>query len=1719
MKVLEISNSAPIFKTVLKVLYQFARYYSLDYLEEHLFSSKYFNELLKSLLNSEYNQSYFYKFMYKLLSPLSITTSQSYSAKYLIQNKIFTFIEKNLNEIKRAEGVAFYLSLLSVFNSTQIGLTSITSPKLISEESPRIILNAKAKKKVSFAPNTNSDSDDYSKNNVPFNIIEEPSDVKGDDEPLQIILQKINKLDQRICGFVIESIAPIFPLEVWDNILLWNQIITLLMSIELLTSMESIMAVVTHIIRQSYKSNHEQLFRSFGKLLEHIILYSDKDCLKLLISNIIALIDSSDCVSDNSTFYLKTVDRIGNHLSQQIIKGGITLAQGKIIQFVVKLQKVMFETGSNNQINSIVFLFVNLIPHSTLFSMKAEMKEYEEEFWNLLLDILDKHVIVDSKVTRDLTRYLTSYIQLDSLYFLELITRRISANNNQQLTMTIHFFEVLLKKNDLSEHFLDKLNGLNVFFSMLYARYDKGLLLSLKNQGEKRSVIKRATSIAHCCVNTTITPSIVHSVDKIFEVEFTYPVYLEEIQWSVYCPLPAAITLFPNKEGSDAYYYHSKHDSLQQIATVWKKSNPIRPIRKVLFEFPTHTTRMSISYLSFKTSNTSPFEKSIHDVSITDILYSITQSNPILLKIISSRLTNEQEEMLTFLLCESLTLNQNYIDLITSIAKQKISFAQRVASALFKHSSINYWHSHLLANLAKIDESIIQQFYYACFVPPSTKFIQSILHHLFKYSNLPSLSLDHVLNVINYLFTEEGSLNVDGVIPFLNLQIKLQPDYYQSIYKHLITEEEEEKINASDFANEVLRKKLSLLFQLCRDGECFKTLYENGIIGKLVEVDYPKVDELLSCVAHTKEAQEWSKENLIHRLLTKSSFELIGEFANNHFEIKEMVADIVFGILETEFKQFKEKGTTSSLISSFSKVKSLMAIQDQYSVSLSQCTKSVQIPNIFSQNFSTSSASYLNNQLTFTNIGDTISFPQPLPYPISFTIYLHHEHRYDKTFQFSFLSKDSKKYFQLSNTYATADTTQQAISLYTKVMFSINEKGKLFTLLRYNYGSYMILFDVDLPPNIHFHITQRNLKGEKMTIKQSPVIVDKETYSNYSAQIDSWFLKNEIESKKPSYLGYNSILVKADIQLHTLIGSKINYPPAGQTVAFSIPTLREELPISMTIKELIDISPNNNNNDNNREGDVVLNYTYRPLLPNEGSIFQQIDKLPSTLDKRLKFDSIFEIFVRKNGLNLLATIFTDLIKYLFVEVHSKNFFNLLEYSYHLSRYAAIPGFKLKFTNSPVAVGNLALLINYFLDCKMEMSLLPKAATTVVRSYSESQEKLLPSINQCLSLLLSQPSTVKQIKLTRREAFESGAIQAIILNILHQEKLKCGEMLNDDLLRERQILQQFIIDTQRKEYKQSKKGKSYWSKGTGYGTHNDIHTNFNHQAFMKEQLRKSIELSKSFQILSSYLSLPPINGKKSKVKSIEKYIPIEKLYTVLERSGLFSVIHSYLRNDSLLDLLNFTELYKSLFTFIESISFIPSLFPLLTTPTESSLTTFDLIQSLNKMASLSLKSISENVEQVNVFVSRLNSVFTTLEQKSKLSPSNSSTDLLNGKGNNINNNNNSRKKKREKRLNTKERLHRKYMDMKDLQFDETEGIVSTPSYHYKSQLNHGVLPNNTMQRLIGEMSSLSSNLPLHWSSSVFLRVDSSHMNVIQAMITGPQKTPYQNGCFLCISFYF
>ncbi|TYJ53196.1 hypothetical protein B9479_006174 [Cryptococcus floricola] len=78
-------------------------------------------------------------------------------------------------------------------------------------------------------------------------------------------------------------------------------------------------------------------------------------------------------------------------------------------------------------------------------------------------------------------------------------------------------------------------------------------------------------------------------------------------------------------------------------------------------------------------------------------------------------------------------------------------------------------------------------------------------------------------------------------------------------------------------------------------------------------------------------------------------------------------------------------------------------------------------------------------------------------------------------------------------------------------------------------------------------------------------------------------------------------------------------------------------------------------------------------------------------------------------------------------------------------------------------------------------------------------------------------------------------------------------------------------------------------------------------------------------------------------------------------------------------------------------------------------------------------------------------------------------------------------------------------------------VGAPAFkHAYSASASGIENNSAPKRSLAiakELAILTTNLPVAYHSTIFLRVDETRVDVLKAMITGPEGTPYENGCYL------
>lgn len=81
-------------------------------------------------------------------------------------------------------------------------------------------------------------------------------------------------------------------------------------------------------------------------------------------------------------------------------------------------------------------------------------------------------------------------------------------------------------------------------------------------------------------------------------------------------------------------------------------------------------------------------------------------------------------------------------------------------------------------------------------------------------------------------------------------------------------------------------------------------------------------------------------------------------------------------------------------------------------------------------------------------------------------------------------------------------------------------------------------------------------------------------------------------------------------------------------------------------------------------------------------------------------------------------------------------------------------------------------------------------------------------------------------------------------------------------------------------------------------------------------------------------------------------------------------------------------------------------------------------------------------------------------------------------------------------------------------ESENGYRFTISHHFESNVRMSGDRGHParVKRLAQETVTLSTSLPLSFSSSVFVRYDTDRLDIMKVLITGPADTPYANGCF-------
>ncbi|KAL5282756.1 BIRC6 family protein [Megaselia abdita] len=340
-----------------------------------------------------------------------------------------------------------------------------------------------------------------------------------------------------------------------------------------------------------------------------------------------------------------------------------------------------------------------------------------------------------------------------------------------------------------------------------------------------------------------------------------------------------------------------------------------------------------------------------------------------------------------------------------------------------------------------------------------------------------------------------------------------------------------------------------------------------------------------------------------------------------------------------------------------------------------------------------------------------------------------------------------------------------------------------------------------------------------------------------------------------------------------------------------------------------------------------------------------------------------------------------------------------------------------------------------------------------------------------------------------------------------------------------------------------KSHMYWAKGTGFGT-GSIQQSWNVEQALLKQKSEEEHVTVLLQVLSSYINpyediSPAMEqdqeimdcNESNKTKDSNGELP-GSVFDLLQKSCLIPALSSYLRNDSVLDITRHIPLYRAILQLLRSISTSHQLIPLLTpkgsdqSPPISELLTNmkHCVDTYAKRLKVNKKSnIKGQTQKVTVNLDDgddegLALLIPDIQETAVLVQKATKFDIDCKDGDDAGE---GCSKSVEKPL--VKTIEERYMEvMKKLQFDTFEMIVESSTTPYKFAISHHYEGSvklagdryhpSRVKRLAQEAVTLSTSLPLSYSSSVFVRCDTDRLDIMKVLITGPADTPYANGCF-------
>ena len=290
--------------------------------------------------------------------------------------------------------------------------------------------------------------------------------------------------------------------------------------------------------------------------------------------------------------------------------------------------------------------------------------------------------------------------------------------------------------------------------------------------------------------------------------------------------------------------------------------------------------------------------------------------------------------------------------------------------------------------------------------------------------------------------------------------------------------------------------------------------------------------------------------------------------------------------------------------------------------------------------------------------------------------------------------------------------------------------------------------------------------------------------------------------------------------------------------------------------------------------------------------------------------------------------------------------------------------------------------------------------------------------------------------------------------------------------------------------------NFWAKGTGFGT-GSTHSQWKPDEIVQIQKLHEEHVVYLFDIFHSIFS-----------NKLSEDLLDEQLIEIINTSCLIPVLESYLRNDSILDLSKQGDIHRYCLRLVYCLLNNQKLKNLIYQTSNIE----ELIENLLQCVQTYTSMIQiDDDEELNLFAVELKQVYDKIKEEQQLEKNNQIHSEI---GSNM---------QQQQRITVEEFY---CQTMKALQFSTYPITVENPSgekvlfnkamkYHYEDVVRDALTINSMqrIKRLAQEQITISTSLPLSFSSTIFVRSDENRMDIMKVLMTGPDETPYSNGCFL------